>query len=498
MSRESPTDTFYVFRNVCRFPKPAELPIENFCSSVFDDIQNGVPQDAFITEIVHFKEKVCKYKGDSPLALNHILPQSNLAHDFLVAEVVHHSVQYYIRVERSTAKVKKRKSWLRTSSSIAVVADAVRIARNLLMLTSGLGRGDSDRIATLQLQATPYPFSEFCLILSMFCVFSPEYKLMGEQCYWFADVILRAVQKRRPGAGFVKGKNFHMAGKYGSISVPLSIATREKLIDTFETLASLNGLGPWDHDGMETWWHSSVHVLDFLLLLMSSPVDENIAEPFSVTTEVRRRATGALARITTSSPSNQNTAYLSDALSPAIDLLQSQSGDTQRCALVLITDIISHMADIPALVEDLLAHLLQLLGIDRINDVVVSAIVTVVAKSAQARSAIVDAIPDVLSLLTFSSDCGRLRIAGTIRAIVNMTESSLSNLSKLGAESVRHIFQIYEQSPTKIKLALARAAQFISVPSQSLFSPVLIARIPRCSPLRTVRNTQCGCCRCYL
>jgi hypothetical protein len=181
-------------------------------------------------------------------------------------------------------------------NALSVVADAVRIAPSLWMLTTGTGRGDLYRLATLQLQATPYPFSEFCLILSLFCTFSPEYKLFGEQCYWFADVIICAMQRRSSSASMIEDKLYRRAGKYGSLSIPRSSITRVKLIDTFEVVASFKDLdvGPVKGNG----WRSRGDTIELLVHLMSSNMAESPSESPSVATEIQRRAIGALALIT--------------------------------------------------------------------------------------------------------------------------------------------------------------------------------------------------------
>jgi putative lipoic acid-binding regulatory protein len=160
----------------------------------------------------------------------------------------------------------------------------------------------------------------------MFCIFSPEYKLMGEQCYWFADVILRAVQKRRPEAYVVKGEKFFMAGKYGSISVPLSASTRSELVETFETLASFEGITPTD-ESEDAWWHNRHHVFDFLVLLISSFPGKDSLEFLPVTAEVLHRAAGALVRITSLRLANQRAAYSANTLSPALNLFENDSAE---------------------------------------------------------------------------------------------------------------------------------------------------------------------------
>jgi hypothetical protein len=230
--------------------------------------------------------------GFVQLSSLHAISQNNLAHEFLIAEVIHNSTPYYIRIERSTKKVVTRRKWLRTSSSIAAVADAVRVARSTLMLTAGMDRGELYQIATLPLRLVSYPLSEFCLLLSMFCLFSPEYKLMAEQCYWFANVILKAVQQRCPTSTIIKEKNYDMAGKYGAISVPQSSSTRSSLIRVFEVLASFRGIH--SKDLQLEWWASRTDTIDFLLHFLSSFPIRDWTETYPVTTEVQRRAADAL------------------------------------------------------------------------------------------------------------------------------------------------------------------------------------------------------------
>lgn len=48
----------YAFRQVHLLPEPMEWVIQNFCDSVFLDLNKNPSLDAHVTEICHYKEKV--------------------------------------------------------------------------------------------------------------------------------------------------------------------------------------------------------------------------------------------------------------------------------------------------------------------------------------------------------------------------------------------------------------------------------------------------------
>jgi hypothetical protein len=55
------------------------------------------------------------------------------------------------------------------------------------------------RVASLRIaQPAQLTLGELCLVLNLFPTFPPEYKLNGEQCYWFCNIVLAAI---RAGCG---------------------------------------------------------------------------------------------------------------------------------------------------------------------------------------------------------------------------------------------------------------------------------------------------------
>ena len=46
------------FRQIHKLPNPTEWGIQNFCGSVFDDLDENPQIEAQVTEIRHYKEKV--------------------------------------------------------------------------------------------------------------------------------------------------------------------------------------------------------------------------------------------------------------------------------------------------------------------------------------------------------------------------------------------------------------------------------------------------------
>ena len=46
------------FRQVHKLRQPTEWGIQNFCDSIFDDLDENPDLDAYVTEIGHYKEKV--------------------------------------------------------------------------------------------------------------------------------------------------------------------------------------------------------------------------------------------------------------------------------------------------------------------------------------------------------------------------------------------------------------------------------------------------------
>jgi putative lipoic acid-binding regulatory protein len=335
-------ELFYVFRNIFRFRKPMEYPVENFCSAVFDDIQEH-NVTAEVIELIHFKEKV---RFRRPLFVNpHLMAprrpplQNKLQHEFLVAEIKHKGDTYFVRVERGTQQVSRRRPLIHTSSSIAVVSDSVKVAKDLAMLTTGMARGDSDRIATFSLKTSPYPFREFCLLLALFSPFSPDYKLMGEQCYWFVDVIIRAVQKRSASAIIQREPKFHRAGKYGSVTVPKSSVVCANLVQTFEVLAaftSLDNHAPTNDD----WWLAKTDTIESLALLISSEPNAAKEEHLSsVTIEVQRRAAGALALITRGSQSNLDAFCDVNGINKLLQLLDIEYSTIHPLVITILANI---------------------------------------------------------------------------------------------------------------------------------------------------------------
>jgi hypothetical protein len=311
---------------------------------------------------------------------------------------------------------------------MATVADALRIARSHLMLTTGMRRGDSYRIATLSLKSSPYPLSEFCVLLSMFCIFSPEYKLMGEQCYWFADVVLRAVRKRSPSSEFIKEKDFHMAGKYGSVVVPQSSVTRAKIVGTFEVIAAFSGIGGAEGPHMD-WWHSKGDTIDLLLLLVAPDQQDDRGTLFSVTEDVRRRAIGALALITTGSRANQLAACNAGALSSNLWTIEMPYLRRHSYGLILLSNLGLCLDSWAPLLDDAISTLSKLIGAtdDILRDIdnewvfevqkaTEKALVAFASHFAEARHSIVGLISQLVPLLTSGSVDTRSCVASLLAA----------------------------------------------------------------------------------
>jgi hypothetical protein len=63
----SESKMLHILHGISTLPRPAEHPLENFCSSVFEDTRNHRGVDAQVTRIDHFKEKVnwslCVYRA---------------------------------------------------------------------------------------------------------------------------------------------------------------------------------------------------------------------------------------------------------------------------------------------------------------------------------------------------------------------------------------------------------------------------------------------------
>jgi hypothetical protein len=190
-------------------------------------------------------------------------------------------------------------SHIRTSSSIAHVADAVHIAKSEDMLTTGMERGPVYHIATLDLKPTNHPLSEFCLILALFGVFSPDYKLLGEQCYWFVDVVLRALRQRLPEARYIEGPMYHLAGKYGKVKIRQSSEVRGRLLDTFEVLAEFDGFEKGAVASI-VWWSSKGALIPIIVSLLS-PIaaadGDNALELSIVASEIQRRGRRACSHL---------------------------------------------------------------------------------------------------------------------------------------------------------------------------------------------------------
>jgi hypothetical protein len=451
-------DVPYVFQNIYRFPKPMEFPIENFCSSVFDDVQKDLRLDSYVTELVHYKEKVRIGAGTLKSAEFFRDRKNNLEHEFLIAEVNHKSTSYLVRVERSTQRGVMPGTLWRKCSSIAVRNDTVRVAKSLDMLTTGMYRGESYPIATLRLSAAPYCFSEFCLILSMFCIFSPDYKLLGEQCYWFVDVIFQAVQRRSHRSSVTRGEFFRRAGTYASFSVPRSSAVSAKLVETFVVLAAFSGLQGSEY--LEKWWQKRTSAIDFLVLLISGTPNERPEDVFSVTSEVRRRAIGGLAMITKSSVANQISALDANILPHIYRLLDHSSAEIQCSAVVLLMNLATSLPAGSPLVDCSIPKLISLLNAPlETQRAAAHAIAVVVPYSSKARKAALASIRNLFSPLASPSYHTRQITSSVISTIL---EISMDSPSQFEGEALWQIFQLFESSSADGQLAIMAAIAEVS------------------------------------
>jgi putative lipoic acid-binding regulatory protein len=276
-----------------------------------------------------------------------------------------------------------------------------------------MNRGESYRIATLTLKTTPYPFGELCLILSMFCVFSPDYKLLGEQCYWFADVVFKAVHKRSPSAVITKENRYHMSGKYSSIRVPTSSVARSNLVETFEALATFESLKEGkDNEG---WWQGKANTIEFLVLLISSGANETVSDPFSIASEVCRRAAGALAVISASSSLNRTAPYDANAHPSIRRLLEHPSRECQYYGMILIADVTLARSEPTPFVDGTIYQLLDLFESDdkEIQLDAQRALAIAVSTSSVARQEAINAAPHIVSLFASESDSTRNRATCT-------------------------------------------------------------------------------------
>jgi hypothetical protein len=242
--------------------------------------------------------------------------------------------------------------FMRASSSVAFVADAVRIARSSEMLTLGMARGAFHHIATIDLTSTPYLLSEFCIVLSLFGVFSPDYKLLGEQCYWYVDVVCKSIQLRTRSV-LLPGASYHLAGKYGGVKIHQAEDVRARLLETFEVLAEFCGVEEGKKEA--DWWAQKVDVIPYISLLLSPSTD--------VDTELSHRSVGALALITLPRLSSRSPITEGEAgrlLSLVLSLLpQDNSAAFNECALIASTNLLAFIS-VPTFIDtEPLVHLLR-------------------------------------------------------------------------------------------------------------------------------------------
>jgi hypothetical protein len=358
---------------------------------------------------------------------------------------LHESASYFIRIERSTQQSTGSGRWIRASSSVAVVSDTVRTANSLSKLTLEMNRGASYRIATLPLKSSPYPFSELCLLLSMFCIFSPDYKLLGEQCYWFVDVILQAVQKRSLAASVVREKKYHMAGKYRHMTVPRSSTARSKLVTTFEVLAAFSGLA----EEKEEWWQNKGDAIDFLVLLLLAKPNESLPEADPVTAEVRRRATGALAMISKTSVLNQAILCEANAIPSVLRLLDHPSSEIQSYTAVILRSIASSSPTPSPLVDSAVHRLLHLLDSPDPSTCTAArcAVTVILSNSAHARHGALEDVPNILVFLASPSVSTRENGACILSII---TGTPVCTTSQIEGEILLSVYNFLSSSSPQI------------------------------------------------
>jgi hypothetical protein len=342
------------FRQVHKLRQPTEWGIQNFCDSIFDDLDENPHLDAHVTEIRHYKEKVS-------CALLSFLPyltrsqQENLEHEFLIVFVTHARKECVLRLERSTPPRQRRSFFQKltqTSSSILPALDMVRIFSSSDRLTSGMDRGPSIPVLRLPfLSQTPFALRELCLILSFFPAFSPQYKLREEQCYWFCDVVVSTVCAACEGALIVKEKGFKRAGKFGKLSVQLSAPTRKLFIDAYSivrTLGQSSQLGTLPSD---TLARESLHTLVSMLAVPSS--------------EARTRAVMALTRLASQSLEHRQMVWEAGIASKLIHIIPSASPQLQVHLLAALRTVIDESFQLelePADIDALTNFLSQLLS----------------------------------------------------------------------------------------------------------------------------------------
>jgi hypothetical protein len=315
---------------------------------------------------------------------------------------------------------------------MAFVADMVRIAKSLAMLTTGMERGPSFHIATLDLTNSPYALSEFSLVLSLFGVFSPDYKLLGEQCYWFVDVAIRAVRERSPTAVYTEGPQYSLAGTYGKIKIRQSAEVRTKLIQTFVALAAFDGLEK-GADNVK-WWNEKSHLIANTSHLLSPTPDADAnasAELSAVATEIQRRATGALALITRGSAENQATMFEASVYPTLSALLRHSSEEIQQYAVVCITNIIQQLASLSPLKTADISLFLPLLKSTSVDTqlAAVDFLSTLAVGSPQAHLRVLEVgtIPALAPLVLSTSETLRLKSVLTMSRLLNPAAHAISS-----------------------------------------------------------------------
>jgi hypothetical protein len=186
--------------------------------------------------------------------------------------------------------------------------------------------------------------------LSLFGIFSPDYKLLGEQCYWFVDVVFKATQ-RRTGSVLIPGPFHHLAGKYGKVKIRQSDEVKARLLDTFEILAEFRGIA--DGEGKQEWWTAKSHHVPYISLLLHPSLNESDAgthQILAVSLELQYRSAGALALITASPLCRSAVVGTSGLLCRILQSLhQDYSTEMHEVAQLAITNILPVIPEIPPL-----------------------------------------------------------------------------------------------------------------------------------------------------
>jgi hypothetical protein len=361
------------------------------------------------------------------------------------------------------------------------------------MLTTGMNRGPSHHVGTLDLTSTPYPLSEFCLILSLVGIFSPEYKLLGEQCYWYADVVYKAIQMRT-GAGILPGPAYNLAGRYGPLKIWQSEDVRTRLLGTFEVLAEYQGI----EKGKESsdWWSERgplISDISFLLRPGAGPDGHLVERIYANTAELHRRSVGALALITMR-PHNQ--AAIHDAPDIFSNLLrlahQHDAAEICECSMIAATNICL-LPSPPTLLEpDHLPYVHHLLYTGLRSHslqkqlVAIKLFATVVWKIPQVKAEL--ALVSVISFLSehlcspSTSMCLRFHIVQAM--YYTLTASASPTISNIYANAICNLVDLLA-SRSEVQTELGKALDKLPMTSSLRFDTTLTVDLSRIISLVT-------------